>query len=111
MELENYNFEEIKPMIYLWVKESVKEIIKEENQKPDISNYELLERIVKVEEELKHQRELIHLILEQMDKRFEQVEKRFEQITSRIDRFMFWSLGLVLSSTILIIGYMHYFIK
>ncbi len=48
---------------------------------------------------------------EHVDKRFEQIDKRFEQIANRIDRFMFWSLGLVLSSTILIIGYMHYFVK
>ncbi len=106
---------------------------------PRISIYELFERVVKIEEELKHQREMIRIILEQMDKRFEQidkrfeqidkrfeqidkrfeqidkrfeqVDKRFEQITTRLDRFMFWTLGLVLSATLTIIGYLHYFIR
>ena len=43
------------------------------------------ERIVRVEEELKHQRELIHEVLKMMDKRFEQVEKRFEQVDKRFE--------------------------
>lgn len=38
------------------------------------------ERIVRVEEELKHQRELIHEVLKMMDKRFDQVDKRFEEM-------------------------------
>ena len=72
---------------------------------------ELRERIVRVEEELKHQRELMlegfkqmEKRFEQVDKRFEQIEKRFEQIdrrfemlTSRIDRFMIWSFATTLT--------------
>ena len=58
---------------------------------------DLRERVVRVEEELKHQRELImqsismmekrfeQLHLE-MNKRFEQVEKRFEQIEKRFEQ-------------------------
>lgn len=46
--------------------------------------------MVRVEEELKHQRELIQTILVQMD-------KRFEELIRRIDRFMFWSFGLTVS--------------
>ncbi len=140
MELQTFNFEEFKPEIYKIVKEVVNEVVKEEkHEKKEISNYDLLERIVKVEEELKHQRELIYAFMkqvekrfeqvdkrfEQIDKRFEQVEKRFEQIdkrfeqidkrfellTLRLDRFMFWSLGLVICATAIIIGYMHYFLK
>jgi flagellar capping protein FliD len=56
----------------------------------------LLERIVRVEEELKNQRELMmqyHTqtdkrfedLIHQMDKRFEQVDKRFEQMDRRFD--------------------------
>jgi len=44
-----------------------------------------------------------------MDKRFEQIDKRFEEvdkhltpIADRMDRFMFWSLGLTVSSIIAI---------
>jgi len=44
------------------------------------------ERIVRVEEELKHQRDLIHEVLKMMDKRFEQVEKRFEQVDKRFEQ-------------------------
>jgi len=51
---------------------------------------ELRERMVRVEEELKHQRELIKTILEQMD-------KRFEALTRRIDRFMIWSYAVTLT--------------
>jgi uncharacterized coiled-coil protein SlyX len=46
------------------------------------------ERIVRVEEELKHQRDLIHEVLKMMDKRFEQVDKRFEELrTDMNNRF------------------------
>jgi Fe2+ transport system protein B len=89
---------------------------------------EIRERIVRVEEELKHQRELMlqgfemsnkrseelradmNKRFEQVDKRFEQMDKRFEQIdkhltiiTNRMDRFMFWSLGLTVSAVIAIV--------
>jgi septal ring factor EnvC (AmiA/AmiB activator) len=54
---------------------------------------ELRERMVRVEEELKHQRELmregfaqVERRLEQIDKRFEQVDKRFEQVDKRFDQ-------------------------
>lgn len=40
----------------------------------------MLERIVRVEEELKSQRELMKQGFEAMEKRFEQVDKRFEDI-------------------------------
>ena len=102
--------------------------------RPEAANanvrYELdiRERIVRVEEELKHQRELMlqgfetsskrfeemradmNKLFEQVDKRFEQIDKRFEQIdkhltiiTNRMDRFMFWSLGLTVSAVIAIV--------
>jgi len=63
---------------------------------PAVYEIELRERMVRVEEELKHQRELIKTVLEQMDKRFDAVDKRFEELTRRIDRFMFWSFGVTL---------------
>ena len=68
---------------------------------PAVYEIELRERMVRVEEELRHQRELMkqgfdlmEKRFEQIDKRFEQVDSRFEQITRRIDRFMIWTLGL-----------------
>ena len=47
---------------------------------PMVYEIELRERMVRVEEELRNQRELIQYIIEQMDKRFEQVDKRFEEM-------------------------------
>ena len=76
-------------------------------------DFELRERTIRVEEELKHQRELMLEGFKQMEKRFEQVEKRFEQIdkhliqiTTRMDRFMFWSLGLTVSAVIAVLKFM-----
>ena len=90
---------------------------------------ELRERIVRVEEELKHQRELmeqgfklmekrfeqVDKRFEQMEKRFEQVDKRFEQVdqrfeslTERIDRFMRWSFALTLTVGGLVVAAIKY---
>ena len=85
---------------------------------PMVYEIELRERMVRVEEELRNQRELIQYIIEQMDKRFEQVDKRFEEmrqdmnsrfeqvdkrfeqfdqrfmaLTKRMDRLLIWSFG------------------
>ena len=61
---------------------------------PAVYEIELRERMVRVEETLKHQGELIQQLIQQMDKRFEQVdlrfgmiEKRFEQIDKRFEEF------------------------
>jgi len=71
---------------------------------PVVYEIELRERMVRIEEELKHQRDLIKTILEQMDKRFEAVDRRFEsmdrrfeELTRRIDRFMVWSFATTLT--------------
>lgn len=47
---------------------------------------ELLERSVRVEEELKHQRLLMRESFEQFEKRFELTEKRFEQVDKRFEQ-------------------------
>ncbi len=47
---------------------------------------DLRERTIRVEEELKHQRELMQEGFKQMEKRFEQVDKRFEQIDKRFEQ-------------------------
>ncbi len=86
---------------------------------PAVYEIELRERMVRVEEELKNQRELIKTILEQMDKRFEalqnevnrrfdavdkrfetlqnEMNRRFEALIKRIDRFMIWSFAITLT--------------
>jgi len=59
---------------------------------PEVTNanvrYELdlRERTIRVEEELKHQRELMLSGFSQMEKRFEQVDKRIDQVDKRIDQ-------------------------
>ncbi len=74
---------------------------------------DIYERMVRVEEELKHQRELIHEVIKIMDKRFEGVDKRFEQVDKRFEeiradmdkRFnmMMWftGIGFTLITTII----------
>ena len=47
---------------------------------------DLRERTIRVEEELKHQRELMLEGFKQMEKRFEQMEKRFEQVDKRFEQ-------------------------
>jgi uncharacterized protein (DUF3084 family) len=47
---------------------------------------DLRERTIRVEEELKHQRELMVEGFKQMEKRFEQMDKRFEQVDKRFEQ-------------------------
>ena len=47
---------------------------------------DLRERTIRVEEELKHQRELMVEGFKQMEKRFEQIDKRFEQVEKRLEQ-------------------------
>ncbi len=47
---------------------------------------ELRERQIRVEEELKNQRELMKQGFDLMEKRFEQMEKRFEQVDKRFEQ-------------------------
>lgn len=80
------------------------------------------ERFLHIETELRHQRELMKMGFDTMNKRFEEVEKRFEAIdkrfeavdkrfdaiTLRMDRFMVWSFGMTLTSSGIIIAAMKY---
>jgi len=83
----------------------------------DLTEYglQIHERMVRVEEELKHQRslmeqgfKLMEKRFEQVDKRFEQMDKRFEALTRRIDRFMIWSFGVTVSVGGLVIAVIKY---
>lgn len=60
-----------------------------ESLKSDLVNVhyelEIRERILRVEEGLKHQRELMQEGFKRMDQRFEQMEKRFEQVDKRFE--------------------------
>jgi len=87
---------------------------------------ELRERMVRVEEELRHQRELMREGFAQMDKRFEamqktmdqrfeQVDKRFESVQqdirglqARMDHFMRWSFGITIGSAGIVISVLKF---
>ena len=78
---------------------------------PPVYEIELRERMVRVEEELRHQRELMREGFAQMEKRFEQVDKRFESVQQdirnlqqRMDSFMRWSFGITIGVGGVIIG-------
>ena len=99
MTLQQADFDQIitvlKPQFDTWLAEQSLE------KPPRLYEMEMRERIVRVEEELKHQRELMlqgfatmdkrsEQILEEMNKRFEQgreeMNKRFEQMDKRFEQ-------------------------
>ena len=73
----------IKAQFEAWLTEMLPE------QKPGVYDLELRTRMLKVEEELRHQRELMQQGFAMMDKRFESMQhnmdKRFEQVDKRIE--------------------------
>jgi len=83
-------------------------------------NESLKERMVRVEEELRHQRELMLQGFAMMEKRFESNDKRFESIDKRFEsleesieklsarmfQFMLWSFGFTATAAGIIIAVM-----
>jgi len=58
---------------------------------------QLLERMVRVEEELKAQRDLMEVKFDAVDRRFESMDNRFEDLVGQIDkRFnaLSWMIGV-----------------
>lgn len=70
----------VKDNISLWLAEQSL------GKPPVVYEIELRERMVRVEEELKHQRELMREGFERVDKRFEQVDKRFEEMREDMEK-------------------------
>jgi hypothetical protein len=73
---------------------------------PAVYEIELRERMVRVEEELKHQRELMREGFEQIDRRLERSDQnhqqlrhdmlaRFDEIIRRHDRHFLWLIGFI----------------
>jgi len=107
-----------------YVKRHISDWIAEQSlgKPPVVYEIELRERMVRVEEELKHQRELmrqgfeqVDKRLEQVDKRFEQVDKRFEQVDKRFDEMLkrhdkhfLWLIGFIAASAGLVITAIRY---
>ena len=72
--------------IGLYVKKHIGAWLEEGTIIPFSKDLLFSERIVRVEEGIRHQGELMEKMLNQMDKRFEQVEKRFEQMQENMDK-------------------------
>jgi len=102
MALEKKDFEQIASYIKVHLGEWLSD--KSLAQPPVVYEVELRERTVRVEEELKHQRELMKQGFELMERRFELIDKRFEALTKRMDRFMIWSFGIAVTCTALVIS-------
>ena len=100
---------ELKPIVEKLVREFLVEFVKENELK--IRELSLMERIVRVEEELKALREIqiaqfeaiekrFEALQREMDKRFEAMEVRFEAIDKRFEviekrlNFMQWFIGI-----------------
>mgnify|MGYP001120334288 CR=1 FL=1 len=119
MALAQEDIDFIKPQLGEWLAEQSL------GKPPAVYEIELRERMVRVEEELRHQRELMREGFAQMEKRFEQIDKRFEQIDKRfeqvdkrfesiqqdirslqqrMDSFMRWSFGITVGVGGVIIG-------
>ena len=105
MALAQEDIEFIKSNLGVWLAEQSL------GKPPVVYEIELRERMVRVEEELKHQRELMRQGFELMDKRFEQVDKRFEQVDKRFDemlrrhdRHFLWLVGFIATSAGLVIA-------
>ena len=71
------------------IRELIGEVLTEQQPKTTNNNVhyelEIRERTLRVEEGLKHQRELMQEGFKRMDQRFEQMEKRFEQVDKRFE--------------------------
>jgi len=93
-----------------YVKAHISDWIAEQSlgRPPVVYEIELRERMVRVEEELKHQRELMREGFEQVDKRFEQVDRRFDELLKRHDRHFLWLIGFIVTSAGLVITALRY---
>ncbi len=72
--------------IGLFLKDRISGWIEEGNILSFPKDVYLAERIVRVEEGIKHQGDLMEKLMYQMDKRFEQVDKRLEQMQIEMDK-------------------------
>jgi chromosome segregation ATPase len=88
MALPEEDLQRIKRELGEYVKAHLGEWLAEESlgKPPVVYEVELRERMVRVEEELRHQRELMLEGFAQVDKRLEQVDKRFEQVDRHFDQ-------------------------
>ena len=58
---------------------------------------ELRERMVRVEETLRHQQELMRAGFAQNERKFQQIDQRFDQMLRRHDRQFLWLVGFIVT--------------
>jgi len=94
----------------LFIKQLLGEWLAEQSlgKPPAVYEIELRERMVRVEEELKHQREPMREGFAQADKRFERVDGRFDEMLRRNDRHFLWLVGFIATSAGLILAAMRF---
>jgi len=68
-----------------YLKDYLPQWVREFNSPALTTNAMLLERLIRLEEELKAQRELMEARFAAMDKRFESMDKRFESMDKRFE--------------------------
>ena len=72
--------------IVAYVKANIHDILVEAAPRSAVGSHDVLERILRMEEELKHQREVMETRFAAVDKRFEDVNKRFEDLQGYLDK-------------------------
>ena len=101
-----------------YIKRNFDEISSESNFARERSyEIQLVERIVRVEEELKSQRELLlkqhemmMFVFAQVDKRFDDVNKRFDDVNKRFAMLM-WAMGIGFTLTTTALSLITIFVK
>ena len=102
-----------------WLDDKSKELVDKISKQQALTSEEMIVLVLKAQSNHFHHldedmrtdmRELrldMNKRFEQVDKRFEQVDKRFDSVLLRMDRFMLWSLGITMTSTFVILGFMY----
>ena len=102
-----------------YVKKNIGSWIEEDPGLPSAAAIHLSEKMVRLEEAIKNQGDLMEKMIHQLDKRFEQVDKRFEQVDKRFEdmqhymdkRFnqLQWSMGLGFTIIAGLMGIFNFF--
>ncbi len=88
IKMKNINEDEFEKRVKKIIDQEKEELYREFYNRLGIEERrtEILERIIRIEEEIKSHRMLTESLVHQMDKRFEQVDKRFEQVDKRFEQ-------------------------
>jgi len=79
---------------------------KQSERQLESSRLDMEKRFEQTDKQLENLRLDMEKRFEQVDKRFEQIDKRFEENARRLDRFMFWSLGITVTSAIFVVNFL-----